>query len=82
MQFKCQTVLFDPLIGPYQVLPPRVSEPERDGNGGVLHIPLSSKSGAEPSDSLMSYPESLTPVQRSNQCILQHQPTMLPPKDS
>ena len=23
-QFKCQTVLFDPLIGPYQVLPLRV----------------------------------------------------------
>ena len=40
-QFKCQTVLFDPQIGPYQVLPLGVSEPGSNGHEEVLHIPQS-----------------------------------------
>ena len=31
------------------------SEPESNGNKGVIHIPQNSKTGASPSDGLMSY---------------------------
>ena len=49
--FKCQTVLFDPLIGSYQ----SQSWPGRKFNEGVFCIPQSSSiTGASPSDCLMS----------------------------
>ena len=48
-------VLFDPEIGPYQVLPLRVSG--SDGNEGVLRTPQSSSiTGTSQSDCLVSYP--------------------------
>ena len=48
-QFKCQTVLFDPWIGPCQVLPLQAR--------GVLRIPQTfSLTGTSPSDYLKSYP--------------------------
>ena len=61
---------------------PSQSEPESDGNEGVLHIPQSSNhTGTPPSDSLVSYPRhslhrgwGLTPLQRCSWCILQPQP--------
>ena len=60
---------------------PGPSGPESDGNERVIHIPQSSSiTGASSSDCLVSYHrtlmgESLTPLQRSSQCILQIQPT-------
>ena len=77
-QFKCQTVLFDPEIGPYQVLLlwARVDLGTM-AMLGVLHIPRSSNiTGASPSDFLMLYPGQLlagclNPLQRYSQCILQ-----------
>ena len=51
-QFKCHTVLFDPLIGPYQSW----SGPRSNGNERVFHIPQISKAGVSPSDCLISYP--------------------------
>ena len=48
--------LFDPYIGPNQVLPLSQSGPESDGNELVLRIPQISKAGASSSDGLMSYP--------------------------
>ena len=54
-QFKCQTVLFNPYIGPYQE--PGQSGSGNDGSEGVFRIPQSSSSvGASPSDCLVSYP--------------------------
>ena len=53
-----QLVLFNPLIGPYQVLPflTRV-DLGANGNEGVLCIPQSSNiTGTSPSDCLVSYP--------------------------
>ena len=53
------------------------SGPGSDGNKGVLRIPQSSGIiGTSPSDCLVSYPghslgKGLTPLQRSNQCILE-----------
>ena len=53
MQFKCQIVLFDSLIGATTL---GQSGPGKDDNGGVLHIPQSSSiNGASPSDYLVSY---------------------------
>ena len=51
-------VLFNPYIGPYQVLPRRASvDLSNDGNKGVLHTPQSSSIiGTSPSDCLVSYP--------------------------
>ena len=76
-------VLFNPWIGPYQVLPLRgQSGPGSNGNEGVLRIPQSSSTaGISPSDCSVSYPGHslgggcLTPLQRCSQCILQPQPT-------
>ena len=53
-----QWVLFNPYIGPYQVLPFRgQSGPGNNGNEGVFHIPQSSSiTGTSPSDCLVSYP--------------------------
>ena len=78
IHFKCQTVLFDPSIGPYQVLPlqVRVDLVEMEMKGYSLFQKSSS-------DSLILYPGySLgvgrpTPQQRCSQCILQLQPTGL-----
>ena len=55
-------------------------EPGSDGNGWILHIPQSSSiTGVSSSDCLVSYPghslEGVLPLQRSNRCILQPQPT-------
>ena len=75
-QLRCQTVLFDPLIEPYQ------SRPGSDGNEGVRRIPQSSSvTGASLSDCLMSYPghwfgSGLTPLQRCCLRILQPQLTV------
>ena len=57
-QFKCQTVLFDQLIGPYQVLPLRVKvDLGAMTMKGILHIPQNSNiTGGQPSGSLVSYP--------------------------
>ena len=62
-QFKCQTVLFDPQIGPYQVLPLRVRV-----NLGAMAMKSYS---ASPKIAL------LEPLQRCSQSILQPQPTGL-----
>ena len=52
-QFKCQKVLFDIKIGPYQALP---LQARSDGNEEVLWIPQSSSvTWASPLDGLMSY---------------------------
>ena len=53
-----QLVIFNPKIGPYQVLPHRgKSGPGSDGNEGVLCIPQSSIiTETSPSDCLMLYP--------------------------
>ena len=49
----CRLDLFNPYIGPYQVLPLQgQSGPESNGNEGVLHIPQRTS----PSDCLVSYP--------------------------
>ena len=40
-------------------LTPGQSEPGNNGNERVLHIPQSSKTGASPSDCLVSYPRHL-----------------------
>ena len=65
-------VLFNPYIGPYQVLP-RQSGPGSNGNEGELRITQSTSiTGTSPSDCLVSYPgHSL----RCSQCILKPQPT-------
>ena len=57
-QFKCQTVLFDPLIGPFQVLPLQVRvHLGSNGYEEVLYIAQSSSiTRALPSDCLISYP--------------------------
>ena len=48
-------ILFNPEIGPYQVLPHWASGPGSDGNEGVLRIPKSSNiTGTLPSDYLVS----------------------------
>ena len=75
-------VLFNPLIGPYQVLPLRARvDLGAMAMKGVLRIPQSSSTpGTLPSDCLVSYPGhslggGLTPLQRCSQCILQPQLT-------
>ena len=60
-QFKCHKVLFDPGIGPYQVLPlwTRMDRGamKRQCNEGILYISQrSSITKASPSDCLVSYP--------------------------
>ena len=56
-QFKCQTVLFDPLIGPYQVLPhwARVDLGAM-AIKGYPYNPKSSRTWTPPSENLVSYP--------------------------
>ena len=56
--------------------------PGSNGDEGVLHIFQSSRTGASPSDGLVSYPEQsldrvggLIPLQRCRRRILQPQPT-------
>ena len=78
IHFNCQTVLFDPSIGSYQVLPlqVRVDLVEMEMKGYSI-FPKSS------SDNLMLYPgyslgvDRPTPQQICSQCILQLQPTGL-----
>ena len=53
--FLWETVLFDPYIGTYQVLPLNI-RPEIEGNEGVLRVPqICSVTGALASDYLASY---------------------------
>ena len=67
-------VIFNPQIGPYQVLPLRdQSGPGSDGNKGYFRIPQSSSiAGTSPSNYLVSYTGhsfgggGLTPLQRSS----------------
>ena len=72
-QFKCQTVLFNSLIG---ATTSGQSEPGRNDNEGVLCIPQSSSiTRASPSDYLVSYHYThwcggFTSLQRCIQCIL------------
>ena len=78
MQFSSIWLLDRTLSG---AISPGQSEPESNGNEGVLRILHSSSiNGTLPSDSLMSYSghlfgKGLTPLQRSRQCILQSQLT-------
>ena len=51
LPFKCQTVLFEPLIRPYQELTLRV----RVDSGAIAIFQSSSITGASPSDCFMSY---------------------------
>ena len=83
---KCQTVLFDVYIGPYQELPLwGQSGHGSNGNEGVLCIPQScSITWASALDCLVSYlghsfggGGCLTPVNRCSRCMLQPQPTGL-----
>ena len=72
-------VLFNSYIGPLSgATTPSQSEPESDGNEGVLRM-----TGTSPSDCLVLYPgHSLVggglPLQRSSRCILLPQPTGQP----
>ena len=58
-----------------------LSEPGSNGNKAVQHIPQISKSGASPTDCLLSYPgdslagEGLIPLQGFSQSILLPYPT-------
>ena len=62
--FKCQTVLFDPLISDVTTSDQR--GPGNNGNEGVLHIPQNSSiTVTSPSDCLVSYPGHLLGVVRS-----------------
>ena len=55
-QFKCQTVLIRPIDRTFSgVTTPGQSGSGSNGNEGVLHIPQSSRTGASPSDCLVSY---------------------------
>ena len=75
--------LFDPWIGPYQVLSHwATSGPGSNGNKGVLHIPQRTYiTETSPSDCLVLYPghslegRGFTPLQRSSWCILLAQVT-------
>ena len=65
-------------IGPYQDLPLQVRvDPKSNGNKGLLHNPQNSKTGASPTDCLMSYSRHSLgesyPQQRCSRCILQSQ---------
>ena len=78
MQFRCIWPIDSALSG---ATIPGQSGPGSNGNEEVLWIPQSSSiTGASPSDCLVSYPGhslggGLTPMKRSNRCILQPQPT-------
>ena len=58
-QFKCQTVLFDPKIGPYQLLPPwaRVDLRTMTMKGYSSISQSCNITGTSPSDCLVSYQE-------------------------
>ena len=75
-------VLFDPQIGPYQVLPlrARVDLGATAMKGYSAFPKAPALLGPSPSDCLVSYPGhslggGLIPLQRSSRCILQPQPT-------
>ena len=80
-QFKCQAVLFDPYIGPYQVLPlqARVDLGVMAMKGYSTFPQSSSITGTSPSDCFVSYSRTLVmgwwwvllPLQRCSRCILQ-----------
>ena len=75
------SVLFDPYIGPYQVLPPqaRVDQGAMAMKGYNALSQSSSITGISLSDCLVSYlghsSGNLNPLQRSSRCILQPLPT-------
>ena len=82
-QFKCQTVLFDPLIGNIRCYPSGQSRPGINGYEEVVHIPQNSSiTGASPSDHLVSYlghllVGGLTSLQRCSWWIISSQLTGL-----
>ena len=57
LQFKCQTILFDHIDRTRCRATTSVHRPVSDDNKGELCIPQSSKTGASPSDCLVSYPK-------------------------